>query len=266
MKNEKEFYVGYFAKAPKGIYSFLKKRLLILGLLVILIAISFSMGQKQFVNSTFELGQLTEIEGTYYENPYPILQVESGNSSKSVLLLGFRKFGADQSIEEIKSQNHSDLIGRQLKVKGTLVYYNGKSLFQLENNLEGTYEVSNNNSEFKISVLPLGNVSLKGEIIDPKCYFGVMKPGEGKIHRSCAVRCLSGGIPPVFVTTNQNGENNYYLLTNEKGERIRKVLLPFVGKPVAIEGKLVNQEDWMSIRLDTNKIELLDNYSSLYSH
>jgi len=30
----------------------------------------------------------------------------------------------------------------------------------------------------------ISKMTLQGEIIDPKCYFGVMKPGKGKIHRS----------------------------------------------------------------------------------
>lgn len=41
----------------------------------------------------------------------------------------------------------------------------------------------------------LGSISLLREIIDPKCYFGVMKPDYGKVHRSCAIRCIAGGIP-----------------------------------------------------------------------
>ena len=39
------------------------------------------------------------------------------------------------------------------------------------------------------------NVTLKGEIIDPKCYLGAMKPGGGKTHKACAMRCIAGGIP-----------------------------------------------------------------------
>jgi hypothetical protein len=32
-------------------------------------------------------------------------------------------------------------------------------------------------------------------------HLGVIKPGEGAPHRNCAVRCLSGAVPPmVFVS------------------------------------------------------------------
>ena len=42
-------------------------------------------------------------------------------------------------------------------------------------------------------------VMLRGEIVDSKCYLGVMNPGEGTVHRDCAARCLSGGLPPMLV-------------------------------------------------------------------
>ena len=44
----------------------------------------------------------------------------------------------------------------------------------------------------------LDTFTLIGEIVDSKRYLGVMNPGNGKVHRDCAVRCLSGGIPPIF--------------------------------------------------------------------
>ena len=64
---------------------------------------------------------------------------------------------------------------------------------------------------------PLGGATLAGEIIDPKCYFGAMKPGEGKIHKACATLCLRGGIPPMFMTTDEQGRHVYYLLTKPDG-------------------------------------------------
>jgi hypothetical protein len=29
-------------------------------------------------------------------------------------------------------------------------------------------------------------MTLTGEIVDSKCYLGVMNPGQGKVHRDCA--------------------------------------------------------------------------------
>jgi hypothetical protein len=35
-----------------------------------------------------------------------------------------------------------------------------------------------------------------GELVDTKCWLGVMRPATGKVHRACAARCLAGGVPP----------------------------------------------------------------------
>jgi hypothetical protein len=47
----------------------------------------------------------------------------------------------------------------------------------------------------------LGERILIGEIVDTKCFLGVMNPGEGKVPRECAALCLSGGIPRALLPT-----------------------------------------------------------------
>ena len=47
-----------------------------------------------------------------------------------------------------------------------------------------------------------------------KCYLGVINPGNGKVHRDCAVRCLSGGVTPVFATNDFNGRPTILVLTD----------------------------------------------------
>ena len=44
-----------------------------------------------------------------------------------------------------------------------------------------------------------GPVTVSGEIVDSKCFLGVMVPGAGKTHKECASLCLRGGIPPAPV-------------------------------------------------------------------
>jgi hypothetical protein len=85
----------------------------------------------------------------------------------------------------------------------------------------------------------LGEVDLVGEIVDSKCYLGNMNPGNGKVHRDCAVRCLSGGIPPVFATNDFNGSPAALLLigTNQKALP-REAFLDGVAQPVRILGSV----------------------------
>lgn len=107
-------------------------------------------------------------------------------------------------------------------------------------------------------------MTLQGEIIDPKCYFGVMKPGKGKIHRSCAVRCISGGIPPVLATTDNNNISEYYLLTDLKGQPINEAVLPFIGKPSQIKGTVEKMEDWYILKIKIENIKIKNEISSIY--
>jgi hypothetical protein len=74
---------------------------------------------------------------------------------------------------------------------------------------------------------------LTGEIVDSKCYFGVMNPGAGKVHRDCAVRCISGVIPPAFLVQDSSGNTITLLLANWKRE-----LLEHIAEPVTIRGRL----------------------------
>jgi hypothetical protein len=107
-------------------------------------------------------------------------------------------------------------------------------------------------------------MTLQGEIIDPKCYFGVMKPGFGKIHRSCAVRCISGGIAPVLATSDENNISKYYLITDEDGNAIHKDILPFIGKPCKINGVVEKIDDWYLFKINPQDILVLSEHSNIY--
>ena len=97
----------------------------------------------------------------------------------------------------------------------------------------------------------LGTVQLTGEVLDPKCYFGVMKPGHGKPHRDCAIRCIAGGMSPVFWVRNEQGEANYYLILDENGKKMNEGLQDHIAEPVSLTAKAVQYDDW--IILYTNK-------------
>ena len=89
------------------------------------------------------------------------------------------------------------------------------------------------------AVATLGRMQLQGEIVDTKCYLGVMNPGNGKVHRDCAVRCISGGAPPALVVRDAAGETRMLLLTGADGRALNREVLPFVAEPLEISGELV---------------------------
>jgi hypothetical protein len=83
----------------------------------------------------------------------------------------------------------------------------------------------------------LGPRRLRGEIVDSKCFLGVMKPGELESHRACASLCIRGGIPPVPCVRRDDGSATYWLLVDASGGAINQAVLPFVAEPVEIVGQ-----------------------------
>lgn len=263
MKKNDEFYVPYIDGSLGSKTKQTLKRFTIGVLLVIIIAaLLFSFAQKPFKNSTFELTSATKITGVFHESPYPMLRVQvAKNTYKNILLLGFGKSSANPFLEQIQNEV-KDLNGQTISIEGNLIYYNGKTLIQITD--EEKVSLENKDRARTPAKEIISKMTLKGEIIDPKCYFGVMKPGKGKIHRSCAVRCISGGIPPVLTTTDGNNMSQYFLLTDLKGHPIHKEVLPFIGKPSEITGIVEKMEDWYILKINPEDIKVKSEVSNIY--
>jgi hypothetical protein len=80
-----------------------------------------------------------------------------------------------------------------------------------------------------------------GEIVDSKCFLGVMNPGQLTPHRACAIRCISGGIPPVLLVRSKNGPAIYLLLVAADGKPVNPQVLDLVAEPVQITGEVERQ-------------------------
>ncbi len=262
MKGKDEFYIGYFNGIGALTRRLLRKYVLVSLLLIIVVAVSFSYLQKPAANGSFDFDSATRISGIYHENPYPMLRVNlDGNEYKDIVLLGFGKFGANPYLDRIREEE-GNLVNKYVTIEGNLIYYNGKTLLQIEesNKLEigsmpGSEVAPPNN---------LGEFTLEGEIVDSKCYFGVMKPGYGKIHRSCAALCISGGIPPVLVSSEENSIAEYFLLADLKGNPINKDILPYIGQPSRLKGQVSELGDWHLLQIDIDDILVLGKNSEIY--
>ena len=263
MKENNEFYVSYIDGSLGQKTKRTIKRFAIASILIVILgALLFGFSQKPFKNSTFELTSATKVTGIFHESPYPMLRVEiAENTFKNILLLGFGKSSANPFLEKLQNEV-KDLNGKEVSIEGNLIYYNGKTLIQITND-EKVVLVSDKKTSTPRKEL-ISKMTLQGEIIDPKCYFGVMKPGKGKIHRSCAVRCISGGIPPVLATTDKNNMSQYFLLTDLQGQPINKAVLPFIGKPSEIKGIVEKMEDWFILKIDLDDITIVSEKSNIY--
>ena len=263
MKEKEEFFVPYIeGSLGKRTQMTLKIFGIIIIVAIIFVALAFSLSQKEFKNSTFELSTETKLIGIYHESPYPMLRVKlSENEFKNILLLGFGKSGVNPYLDHLRSENKS-LEGMTLSIEGNLIYYNGKTLIQITDNEK--VQIKEKRKSLTPQTTAIGQYVLSGEIVDPKCYFGVMKPGKGKIHRSCAVLCISGGIPPVFVSDQEIKGSKYLLLTDMNGYPVNNEILEYIGKSIEIKGIIEQNEDWLLFKIDPKTIKELEQSSSIY--
>jgi len=256
-----EFYIGWMANAPKSFAKFIKKYLV--ALLPVVIALAGLLALSKFAAGNFEFGQLTELKGIYFNSPVPCIKVINGKdiwgnvSYMTIPLIGYGKHGADGIITDIEKEKNISLNQKEVTLKGTLLYNDGKTLMQIDKNDNPLIKISTAviSPEFLPKKKDLGIQTMKGEIVDPKCFFGVMKPGEGKPHKDCAIRCILGGMPPVLVVRNEKDEANYYLIVGANGEKMNEAVKDFVAEPVSVEAKLVQYDDWIVMYVqDTKKI------------
>jgi hypothetical protein len=77
-----------------------------------------------------------------------------------------------------------------------------------------------------------------------------MNPGALTPHRACAIRCISGGIPPVLLVRQTNGSPLYFLLVSGDGKPLNKQVLNMVAEPVEITGKVEHQGELLILRAD----------------
>ena len=256
-----EFYIGWMPQAPVGYAKHIFKVLVILIVMVIAAAIILALQQRKFSTSSFEFGQLTEVRGIYQEFPVPSVKIATqkdafGNTSQlTIPLVGYGKFGAEGVIAELEKEKNISFDKKEVTLKGTLLYSDGKTLLQIDKNDNPLVNISSPVSLQEPVARELGDVYLTGEILDPKCYFGVMKPGSGKPHRDCAIRCIAGGMDPVFWVRNDKGEANYYLIVDKNGKKMNDELKDYIAEPVSLEARAVQYDDWVVLYIDgKNKI------------
>lgn len=256
--------------APKSFAAWIRKYLFVLLPIIIVLGVLLALSQKQFGTGNFEFGTLTEVKGIYFNEPVPNIKVLNGKdiwgnkNYVTVPLIGFGKHGVDGLIAELEKEKNTSFAGKEITLKGTLLYNDGKLLMQIDGNDKPLIELNDNNTVGKFDdPKEIGMLNVKGEIVDPKCFFGVMKPGEGKPHKDCAIRCILGGIPPVLKVTNDEGKQNYYIIVGEHGEKMNEAVQDYVASPVNIHAKAVAYGDWIVLYVQQNGLQ---HYSYIREH
>ena len=143
----------------------------------------------------------------------------------------------------------SGLDGQRVQLEGTLIYRDDQTMIEV---VAGSVQtLGADRIDPAASNAPtVGRFTLTGEIIDSKCYLGVMKPGNLKPHRSCAIRCISGGIPPIFVARDESGAALHLLMIGGDGRTLNKEVLDFVADPIELDGEIVRDGGLLVLRTE----------------
>jgi hypothetical protein len=231
-----DFYVGYLPKAPERLGRTILRVILALNGLAIVVALLLVFGQQPFADSRFEFLQYRDYEGLLVNSPYPSLLT----AEDRYLLVAPGKHGAAELVRGM------DLARVQLK--GSLIRRGDERMLEV---VPGSIRAASG-SPRSVPSTDLGVVELAGEIVDSKCYFGVMNPGNGKVHRACAVRCISGGIPPAFAAKDASGAIRTLLLSGVDSREI----LDLVAEPVTVRGRLQRSEGDLILTIDRRRNKL----------
>ena len=150
------------------------------------------------------------------------------------------KFGLDRG--KLSAFN-----GKNVSLQGTLIYRGNQTMVEaLPDSIKAIDGAQRTDTPYQ----SLGRQTLVGEIVDSKCFLGVMNPGQLTPHRACAIRCISGGVPPVLLVRQKDGSAIYLLLVSADGKPVNKQVLDLVAEPVEITGEVERQGELLILRAD----------------
>lgn len=206
-----EFYVGYQDRCPTFLARITRWRLIGLAILVTGLGAAFAAWQKPADPGVFEFGVLREFEGVLHERPLPMLRsVASNGSVTNFLLVGAGKHGLPGF-----ARGHD---GERVRFRGSLIQMGANVMIELNDPVSFTVTGPSSGPGMDPAGSIKEPVELTGELVDTKCYFGVMRPATGKEHRACAVRCLSGGVPPGLLVRDAEGNAVVVMMTGPSGQ------------------------------------------------
>lgn len=246
-----EFYVGWLPRAPRALARRTRRTAALLVVGAALLGLALPLAHRRLGAATFEYGTVRTFRGTVAGGPAPRLLVgRPGTDTRSAwLLVAPGKHGA--------AELAAPWDGRWVELEGSLAHRGDDTLVEL---VPGSLRPAPPDAPSpapRESLEVLGPRAFRGEIVDSKCFLGVMNPGRGKTHRACAARCISGGVPPLLRTADADGRPLDLLLVGPAGEALNRAVLPFVAEPVSVAGTLVRAGERLFLRADPAAIQRL---------
>lgn len=206
-----EFYIGWQDRAPEGQVRWLRRVVTGVGVIAFALAVIVALVQRPQEEGRFEFGVAREFAGELHGDPIPRLRVTNAVNgvATNLLLVGAGKFGLPAF-----ARGHE---GAQVRFRGTLIQKGALTMIEMNDAESFAVIEAARPGAVPPPATSLGTIELEGELVDTKCYLGVMRPATGKVHRGCAVRCLSGGVPPGLLVRDIGGNAFVIMLAAADG-------------------------------------------------
>jgi hypothetical protein len=242
MEND-DFYVGYHDKPPASVATFLRRMVIGVAVFALVLAAVLAGLQTPAEPGEFDFGHLQTFQGTFFKAPFPALRMTTPSGvTTNYVLVGEGKHRIPTALE-----SHD---GKLMSLKGTMVHRGSDLMIEVATDQSFENQETLSGKDSAPIVETLGLQELTGELVDTKCYFGVMRPAVGKVHRGCAVRCLSGGIPPGLLVRNGNESSTVYLLEDRDGSAV-KLDPEWAGRNLHIRGIVEKRANLWSLRVES---------------
>lgn len=221
-----DFYVGYLPTPrshARAILVIIPSLMIVGGLATVLIA---SL-QRDPGRAVWQ-AEVQSFTGTFIASPVPMLVVQQQDGSQQgMLIVEEGKHGAQQRSKVWD--------GRAVTIRGRVLTRDQRTIIELIN-ADDAVQPAN---QPPVNVQRESNlnqaVTLRGEIIDSKCYHGAMKPGDGKGHKACATLCVRNGIPAMLASDDGRGGIVLRLIVGSAG-KLDEDTLSKVGEMVEMSG------------------------------
>jgi hypothetical protein len=241
-----EFYVGYLPMPPT-LKRVVRNVILTAAALLLLVSALIAAAMRDAGVGSWDTEHVTTVEGTMLTEPYAML-VKPGEA-EALVLVEEGKFGVRAGV--------ASMAHKKVRASGHLLARGSRRVLELLPTRDAI-EVVGDAQAGAIPSQESSPVTLVGEIVDPKCFAGAMKPGDQKTHKGCAVLCLRGGIPPAFAVWDEAGRVSTLMLVSREGlplsgDRL-EVIVPFVGDRVEARGTLIETNGGAAFRMDLDSL------------
>jgi hypothetical protein len=236
-----EFFIGYAPPMPAGIARFVRRALTVIGSGVFVWALALGPVHVPLEGGTFEFGHPRTFSGTIVEFPVSALRPDGDTNGTTPwpLLVAPGKHGAAEAVR--------GLAGHHVSLTGTRIARGAETMIEIA---PASIRAAHVSGPIDVSEPGTALVSLRGEIVDAKCFLGVMVPGAGKTHKDCAGLCLRGGIPPALFVKDRAGASRLLLVTGPAGEPLAEEALRVAGEAIDLTGTIASLGGWLVVKTD----------------